>query len=664
MSKATLKSLEYWNFKGEKHRKIDFGKETNIIAKNRGGKTTSFDAYLFLLANIDSSMNAGIAENKPYDSENNLIHNLETTVIGCFDLDGYELILEKKIKEVWKNKTSFENTIEYEINHAKCGTKKEFQAKLDSICNPDIMQLLIFPLSFFDKKYSTDKRRNFIAGLAEIQDTLKSAWLTKQLESININTLKKSLSGTIKKSKSDIEGNQHRIDELTNSLKTVDSAKAKTDIQKIESEIKELQNQLSNIKSSEVRNNAFYLSSQKRITELEGEKNNLIRLKNKLVSEFEINKEQKAAKYQSAIYTLSQDIEKEKRQIKKNESRIVEIDTERESIKKEAGILASTIFDEGSTICPTCSRAFEPEQINEIKENYNTNKVEGHQRLLKKTIALRGEKKKLELSVGALIDIINATDLKVEKNITSFGKIKNIQFDKMTEAQIKFLYAPEKVEETKQIIEKGFNTETFDIAIAKFKEEKPYESKSNDEKRAEITGQIDSKNKELITLREILSDEKNNVATKLRIKQIETDIKNAMISIQDCTDKLNEIGSYIESQMTATQNEVNKLFKFIKVSMFETLQNGNISDICEITANGVPFIALNTESKTNALIDLQNSIMKRYGVQFTCFIDNRESTHKIIDTDMQIVNQYHIPESEFTVNNDTNFNYIQYIKNL
>ena len=664
MSKATLKSLEYWNFKGEKHRKIDFGKETNIIAKNRGGKTTSFDAYLFLLANIDSSMNAGIAENKPYDSENNLIHNLETTVIGCFDLDGYELILEKKIKEVWKNKTSFENTIEYEINHAKCGTKKEFQAKLDSICNPDIMQLLIFPLSFFDKKYSTDKRRNFIAGLAEIQDTLKSAWLTKQLESININTLKKSLSGTIKKSKSDIEGNQHRIDELTNSLKTVDSAKAKTDIQKIESEIKELQNQLSNIKSSEVRNNAFYLSSQKRITELEGEKNNLIRLKNKLVSEFEINKEQKAAKYQSAIYTLSQDIEKEKRQIKKNESRIVEIDTERESIKKEAGILASTIFDEGSTICPTCSRAFEPEQINEIKENYNTNKVEGHQRLLKKSIALRGEKKKLELSVGALIDIINATDLKVEKNITNFGKIKNIQFDKMTEAQIKFLYAPEKVEETKQIIEKGFNTETFDIAIAKFKEEKPYESKSNDEKRAEITGQIDSKNKELITLREILSDEKNNVATKLRIKQIETDIKNAMISIQDCTDKLNEIGSYIESQMTATQNEVNKLFKFIKVSMFETLQNGNISDICEITANGVPFIALNTESKTNALIDLQNSIMKRYGVQFTCFIDNRESTHKIIDTDMQIVNQYHIPESEFTVNNDTNFNYIQYIKNL
>ena len=112
---------------------------------------------------------------------------------------------------------------------------------------------------------------------------------------------------------------------------------------------------------------------------------------------------------------------------------------------------------------------------------------------------------------------------------------------------------------------------------------------------------------------------------------------------------MKSLDEYIFEKMKTTQDAINNTFSFIKVNMFETLQNGNISDICEVSANGVPFVALNTASKVNALLDLQNAISKRFNIKLPVFIDNRESTHKIIDTDLQIVNLYHDPEKDFEV---------------
>jgi hypothetical protein len=74
--------------------------------------------------------------------------------------------------------------------------------------------------------------------------------------------------------------------------------------------------------------------------------------------------------------------------------------------------------------------------------------------------------------------------------------------------------------------------------------------------------------------------------------------------------------------------------------------NGGINEICEATVNGVLYNDLNTAMKINAGIDVINVLSVFFGVNSVVFLDNRESTTNIIDSESQIISLFVNPNCE------------------
>ena len=100
-----LRKLALQNFKGIKNKTIEFTCETNIYGQNASGKTTIFDAYLWLLFNKDSS-NATEFNIKTLGADGKPIHQLEHSVEGSFEIDDQEVVLKKIYKEKWTTSTN------------------------------------------------------------------------------------------------------------------------------------------------------------------------------------------------------------------------------------------------------------------------------------------------------------------------------------------------------------------------------------------------------------------------------------------------------------------------------------------------------------------------------------------------------------------------------
>ncbi len=97
MSKSIfLEKLSLRNFKGIKELDIDFSNITNIYGDNATGKTSIFDAFTWLLFDKDSQDRSKF-DVQPLDENNNVIHMLETEVEAVIQIDGVNVVLEKRL---------------------------------------------------------------------------------------------------------------------------------------------------------------------------------------------------------------------------------------------------------------------------------------------------------------------------------------------------------------------------------------------------------------------------------------------------------------------------------------------------------------------------------------------------------------------------------------
>lgn len=101
-----LLKLELRNFKGIKHFILDTqGENVKVYGDNATGKTTLFDAFIWLLFDKDSQ-NKKDFQIKTLTKENKPISGLNHEVSGLFLVDGAELSLKKVYSEKWTKKRS------------------------------------------------------------------------------------------------------------------------------------------------------------------------------------------------------------------------------------------------------------------------------------------------------------------------------------------------------------------------------------------------------------------------------------------------------------------------------------------------------------------------------------------------------------------------------
>lgn len=159
-----LKRMEITNFKGFDHIKVEFGIVTTIQAKNGVGKSSIFDAWMWLVTGVDS-LGRSRFDIRPVD-ENGNSKNTDDIAVSA------DILLDNKTTHLVKFQTikDGKNVNVYQINGYEY-KEKDYKAQIESLfeCPVDTIKALSSPSLFFGQHWTA--QRSMIMALAgDIKD--------------------------------------------------------------------------------------------------------------------------------------------------------------------------------------------------------------------------------------------------------------------------------------------------------------------------------------------------------------------------------------------------------------------------------------------------------------------------------------------------------------
>ena len=628
MNEIKILKLSLRNFKGIK----DFtlspeGKNVNIYGDNALGKTTIVDAFTWLLFDKDSQ-NSSNFNVKTLDENGNVIHGLEHEVKAKLEIDEKVIELQKIYKEKWTKKrgeaerTLTGHTTDYFINNVP-KKKSEYENYLSNIIDEETFKILTNPLHFNTNLHWKD-RRNLalnICGEVDQEEIFKKdkglIQLRPLLKDKSIDDLKAEMTSRRRKLNEELKSIPYRIDELSRE-------DVEVDVEELTKKKKELESKLDEIKNSKGIDYNFRLRGINGSVELlENELKKLEQDLTKGIREQFNNSMEQKSKVSKDYYQAKAELEENTFKINKLEKTISKLTKEVKELRNRFKEVASSKFDEGSTICPTCNQKLPEQDIQSLIKVFEDSKKEeldvineagkaAKQDLLKATDELEGLKsvqgpkmevvEKLETELAVIdLDIKNFEERIAKADVTELEEYKEIQ------------NTLEKLYEEKEEVEK----------LA----EQQYNSKQT----LELESQIVEINKELARVDLAKENEK-------RIEQLK-DRERELAQMVAKTEKIEFLcDQYIITKAELLEDKLNSKFKTVKFKLFDIQVNGGINETFVTTVNGVPFEDLNNAMKINAGLDIINTLTDYYNFKAPIFIDNRESVNEIVDVESQVIN--------------------------
>lgn len=636
------------NFKGVRELTVDFDEhETNIYGANHTGKTTLFDAFVWLMFDKDSQdrQNFGI---RTYDENNNIIPKLPHEVSACIEVNGVEINLKRCFVENWVKKRGSQeavydgNSEERYWNDVPC-SKTEFAKKIADICDESIFKLITNPLYFPSMKPAIQRGMLFqMAGdLTDADvaasDQEKFANLAEQLSHKTLDEYKREIGAKKKRIKEAIETIPARIDENKRQMPEAEDWSAlEKDIKEKEAKIKELDGQIADegkayqAKAQETASKAKELAEKKRQRAVrEGA------VRDELLKDFykqteDYNNRRIAAQNQS--FDTSQRRRMAESEIRREREVIISLQcdiNEREQrlnrLRDEWRSIKVREFNPENleTVCPHCGRPYEQSQIDrsieEQRQAYNAH-----------TSHLLSENKTNGQKVAAEVVQLKESIVKSEAVIKEKEALLASLVEKpFTEA------APTQPDITSGIASDA-ELQQIDKEIAALEAEiaKPIEKPDTD-------FLTDGKNLLLDGIeddRKRLAKRDTIAATLKRIEELEKELKKnneALTELEGIEFNILEFG---KAKVAMVEGKINSLFSIVKFKMYERQINGGEVETCECMMHGTPYSVLSNSEKINAGLDIINAICRANEVNAPIFIDNRESATDIIDVDSQVIN--------------------------
>lgn len=631
-----IKKLSLKNFKGTKEKEVIFSDKTNISGDNATGKTTIFDAYTWLLWGKDS-YNRKDYEIKPYDENNNVIHNLESSVEGVFDIDGKETVFTRVYKEVWTKKrgsnqeTFTGNTTDFYINKVPL-KKSEYEERISELVSEDEFNLLSNP-RYFNEILDKKERRKILLSLVKdvgIDDVVEANRELEDLDLSNytIEEIQAMAKSTCKKINDKLKEIPARIDELEATKTKEDFTKLEKEKEEVKKKIDEIDKELAGLSSvSEKLDNRYDLIAKyKKSIEI-------------IKEDFEKDKKETARSYEAKVQDIKQkesvasfEIDNAKSRIKDLESmknhdikKAEHVEEELQDLRKRYLDLYNKKFD-GSLTCPTCGKEFDPDKKEEILKHFNLDKS-------KRLEACKLEAESLKASVKDTQEKLNEYDEKISELKTKIEKLDDSKADNQEELKTLQLKIDEinHIEITEEDKEK---IKAFENEIAKVEEEI---SDVNKIDTSSILAQKDSYNDKLESINSELSKKGLNAELDKKIAKYMEDEKELSKEFEEKQRDLYLCEEYIKTYTELVSDKINNLFNYVEFKLFDIQINGGIQETAEATYKGVPYGSLNSAAKINAGLDVIKSLSEHYEKQIPVFVDNAESINDVADTNSQLI---------------------------
>ena len=632
-----IKSLQLSNFRGvQEFKLVNLGKETNIFGKNGSGKTSLYDAFIWLLFGKDHEGRSDY-ELKPRTEKGEQKQRVQVSVTGELIIDGKLLKLERVYREKWvKPRGESEevfagNTTEYRINDVEV-QMSAYNAKVKELCDETVFKAVTNP-HYFPYLTKEEQRKILFSIIPEINDeqiALKKPEFKAILEEVTgslIETTKKQIAARKRPLKEAIE----KIPvEIETTLKNMPAAENWVEVEKELksklSELKAIEEQLSDIaKRSQSRSNEI-LSIQDDINKLDAYNRKLERVEREMAEE-DIEREE------NELRKLLTRIDNIKAYYKTNKARLDTLVSDKQFYTNKLNELREDwkaisaekieISDE-QFICPTCKRVLESEDIEakkaELIANFNKQKADRLENNIQQGKKIAEQVKAIEEEIER-IDIPAQLDLRemydeVERFKTEIDALKNKKPSFSTSPV--FIANLQKMDELRK-------------SISAIKAEVGADDTELTAKKAEVSAQIDTLKKKLYKKDEI--ERLKEQVKEMEARKIATNKELTMLEQKEFLIKEFEFAKNAEYEQ-----KINGLFESVQFRLFKQQVDGQIVTDCEAMMNGTLYSTLSNSEKIYAGLDIIRTISKYYDVIAPIFIDNRESTTNIPEMDAQIIN--------------------------
>ena len=609
MKVIKLLSLQVENFKGLGSVSIDFDWMMTLLkGRNGSGKSSVFDAWCWLLFDQNSQSETKFNIRK-LDTDGNPVHHTDIIVIGTVEVDGVKIELKKVQKEKWVKKRGQEsqefsgNVNEFYINSYP-KSSKEFAEFIASIVDENIFKILTSPYTFPQMDWKDQRKLLFsligdldtsdLESEVEYFDLIKDELAIASIDDIRKKWVKSK--NTLSKLPDEI---QTRIDEVSKQIKDVDTSALETEKAEVENTIQMLEAkvaELSQKNNSDIENSILQLKSQQ-IAIADRVRNAMCfdLTKRKSVSDkLEVEYQNENKKY----IRLSNEVELYESEIDKLKKLLTE---QLESYNK----LKEQQFPDGKTKCPTCGQLLPEDQIQSLKEKWQS-----EQNTLINNLRITGNK--------LAVDIKNK-EIKLRDKTELLEKQK----DKAEKAKIKYEVAANDLEyQGETIIPKMSDIpecQEIDKQIAEL------ESRRIDlgKVRIEIDRlkqQISEQKYKLSAINNELYAIKQNAECEKRIQELQEELRGVSQKIADCEKVLYAVENYVK----AISKRINDRFDGLTFKLFESQINGGLKECCEITYNGVPYSSLNSGHRITVGLNIIRTLHEYYQTVVPVWIDNSE----------------------------------------
>lgn len=643
MKKIILKSLALVNFKGVRDFSIAFNDGiTTVCGDNGTGKTTLYDAYLWLLFGKDSTGRSDGANGfnvKTTGEDGKPIYRLEHSVTAVLEVDGKEIKLQRSLVEKWQkvNGTTDEvmkDETQYFINDVRTGTKKEYQAEISEIIPEDVFRMITNPYYFTSLSAETQKDMllemvgniddeevaatdpDFLALLDQINGTSLAKWARE------IAAKKKACNDALATIPASIETAQKLMPE------SEEWAVLEKQLKEVQDRVKEIDAQIADKSAlnDEAYKRKMALMKQQADKRIKlQDRENTIRMEanaahNKALSDIQ-QMENELSIYQKNLDNYRNDKMNVDGKIDELNGKLVEMREQFKAVAKEQ-------FPEPSgdvLVCPTCGEPYKGEN--------------------------------LENAIAKLRGNFEQSKSKRQKDIQTKGKQYKAEYDRAVEQQTKLTGLIAKLEDDALEIKGNIEIKKNNIPVAGNADE----AIAND--------------KECIALRNDIAEIANQLQVEVPqadVSELQNEKADSNAAIADINKRLGkramiervykEIADLEEKRIANNQakadlekwedvylrfqkakdevlmQRINGLFNVVSFSFVKEQKNGGEKVTCYCMVNGVPYADVNACGKVNAGLDIINAICATKGISAPIFIDNRESFNQIIPTISQIVN--------------------------
>lgn len=603
-----LKTLELQNFKGVPALCVEFSAGvTSIYGDNGTGKSTVYDALLWLFFGRDAAGNAKFTV-KPVG-----VQGVTPTVTAICMVDGQTRKFSKVLRERWaKPRGCTEaqytgDTVDYFIDDVP-RKESEYKRMLSELMPEDRFSMLM-GVHHFAQELPWRQRRRILADVCGLPDDETLLLCAPQFAPIKKAMGCRTVEAYQIACAAERKGVAHTMDTLpirmdecrrgVQALETTDFAAVRQEKQQLSAQCAALRSALAKLEGdaliAEARAAHKEIWAQQRALEAENTAHRQAQ-----ADDLRMGQE---------LCALRMEIERAAQSIETGKRRLAAYDRQAEQMKQASC---------PDTVCPTCGRDLPPEQLAAAQARWEAERQARQDTLSRDRAFLQGEVERAQTEYQRKLDEQARKTAQRAAYAAEFGACPAA--DAMQDLP-------------------DYHTRkcALDLQAAEVLDRICALESGQENERARIVRELSAHEARLAACEQTLAEEKRLHEVHARLEQLAAERDACANRLAVLDDSLAMCEAFSQYKVQFLTHAVNARFRLAQFRLFHKQINGGIAECCDVVVDGVPYADLNHAMQVNVGLDIIRTLSAHFGVSVPVVVDNAESVTRLETAGMQAV---------------------------